>query len=474
MPPRRRQVLVSNRLVDPAQPAAGGLAAALGGLMKAVPGLWLGSSGRINDAPQAGPLPLQRHGQTTLVPLDLSQAEHDLYYVGFANKVLWPVFHGLGQHAESDPQAMARFFDGYEQVNKRFAATLAPLLQEDDAVWVHDYHLIPMAVELRRLGCSQRMGFFSHIPFPTPGDLVQIPQHEQLVCSLFAYDLVGTQIRRDVERLHEYVEIRAQGRRPDAEHMQAFGRTVRTQHFPIGIDVAGFASQHMGADAGPVLARVRRERCKRIVITAADRMDYTKGLPERLAAFRLLLERHPECRRHVTLAQIASPSRESVAEYVAARDEVRDMVAALNKDYGSHGWTPVLHFEQVVDRRAMPEFFRLGRVGAVTPVADGMNLVAKEYVAAQDPELPGALVLSQAAGAAEQLTQALTVDPRDPAGMADTFHRALLMPLYERRERHAALLENVQEEDLRWWSDSFLDALEGLDVPRQPADTPAA
>jgi len=474
LPPRGRLVVVSNRMVDPAQPAAGGLAAALGGLMKETPGLWLGWSGKVNDGPGVGRPPLQSYGRTTLVPIDLSQAEHDHYYAGFANKVLWPVFHGQVQHAESDAQANARYFESYEQVNRKFASTLAGLLQEDDAIWVHDYHLIPLATELRRLGCRQRMGFFNHIPFPTLEALRQIPQHGRLVRSLFDYDLVGMQAQRDLDRFHEYVEIRGQGRRSDEGHVQAFGRMVRSQSFPIGIDVAQFTSQHGVADGGHVLSRLRRERRKRVLMVAVDRLDYTKGLPERLEAFRLLLERHPECRRHVTLAQVVSPSRESVAAYAAVRDRVRGMVDALNKDYGSRGWTPVLHFEDVVDRRALPEYFRLGRVGVVTPVADGMNLVAKEFVAAQDPELPGALVLSEAAGASAQLTQALMVDPKNPADMAETFHQALHMPLQQRVERHAALLQTVQDEDLQRWSDSYLEVLEGGDPPPLPADQPAA
>jgi trehalose 6-phosphate synthase len=476
LPPRGRLVVVSNRLVDPKQPAAGGLAAALGGLMKETPGLWLGWSGNINDgpAPAADKLPKLPYGETTLVPIDLSQAEHDHYYAGFANKVLWPVFHDQVQHAESGAEANARFFESYEQVNKKFAKALAGLLEEDDAIWVHDYHLIPLATELRRLGCRQRIGFFNHIPFPTLGALSQIPQHGQLVSSLFDYDLVGMQAQRDLDRFHEYVEIRGQGRRSGQGHVQAFGRMVRSQSFPIGIDAAQFTSQHVVADEGKVLPRMRRERHKRVLMVAVDRLDYTKGLQERLEAFRLLLECHPECRRHVTLAQVVSPSRESVAAYEKVRKEVNAMVNALNEDYGSRDWTPVLHFEEVVDRRALPEFFRLGRVGVVTSVADGMNLVAKEYVAAQDPELPGSLVLSSATGAAAQLTEALMVDPKNPAGMAETFHRALHLPLEERLERHAAMLENVHDQNLPRWSDSYLDALEDCDPPPLPADAPEA
>ena len=202
-------------------------------------------------------------------------------------------------------------------------------------------------------------------------------------------------------------------------------------------------------------------------MVAADRLDYTKGLPQRLEAFRLLLERYPECRRQVTLVQIAAPSREDVAAYVAARETVDGLVAAINAEYGSGDWTPVLHIHDTVDRGAMPEIFSLGRVGLVTPVADGMNLVAKEYVAAQDPRSPGVLELSAGAGAAEQLTQALILDPGNPAEMTETFYRGLCMPLKERRERHAPMLRSVLEEDLDWWCGRNMDAL-GFDA--QPAE----
>ena len=346
---------------------------------------------------------------------------------------------------------------------------LAPLLKDDDVVWGQDYPLMLLGEELRRLGCRQRIGFFNHIPFPTPEALRLIPQHEHLVRALFSYDVIGMQAQRDLRRFHEYVAIHAQGRRPDAPHVQAFGHAVRVEHFPIGIDAARFTAQCPGAEADEVLARVRAESGKRTLMVAADRLDYTKGLPERLEAFRLLLERHPQCRRQVTLVQIAAPSRESVAAYVAIREKVEGLVDAINTQYGSGDWKPVMHIDDTVDRAAMPEIFSLGRVGLVTSVADGMNLVAKEYVAAQDPRSPGVLELSVEAGASEQLTQALMLDPENPADMAEMFYRGLCMPLKERRGRHAALLRNVQEEDLDWWRGRNLGAL-GMEDPRaEPA-----
>lgn len=280
-------------------------------------------------------------GRTTLARMDLSQSDYDRYYAGFANSVLWPVFHEQLRQARLDDA----FFSGYERVNRMFASRLAPLLQEDDFVWIHDYHLIPLAAELRRLGCRQRIGFFNHIPFPTSGSLASIPQHQQLVRWLFSYDLVGMQTRADVENFHRYVESRAGGHRLGAAHVQAFGRTVRTQHFPIGIDPAGITAPAPAADAGPgsMRTQLRGERARRMLMVCAACLDYTKGLAEGLEAFQLLLERHPRA-------------------YEATRVELEARVAAINARYGGSGWKPVLYFNEAVDHRVMPEFFRLANV----------------------------------------------------------------------------------------------------------------
>jgi trehalose 6-phosphate synthase len=465
----KRLVVASNRVIDPGKPAAGGLAIALGDMMKRTDGLWFGWSGDVHAGPDAGPVPIreQAYGRTTLAQVDLSQADHDDFYAGFVNALLWPVFHDQVTQVTQVTQAdfNEKFFSRYEQVNKRFAAMLAPLLKDDDDVWVQDYPLMLLGEELRRLGCRQRIGFFNHIPFPTPEALRRIPQHERLVRALFSYDLIGMQAQRDLDKFHDYVANEADGRWTDAQHMRAFGHTVRVQHFPIGIDAAQFTAQRPGPAADAVLAKVRAESGRRTLMVAADRLDYTKGLPERLEAFRLMLESYPKCHRQVTLVQIAAPSRECVKAYEAIRDKVKDRVDKINAKYGDDDWTPVLHIDEKVERAALPEIFSLGRVGLVTSVADGMNLVAKEYVAAQDPRSPGVLELSTAAGASEQLTQALMLDPENPAEMAEMFHRGLCMPLKERRARHDALWQNVQEQDLDWWHDRNLGAL-GLEAPR--------
>jgi trehalose 6-phosphate synthase len=425
---RERVVVVSNRQADPDQPAAGGLAVALGDSMKATPGLWFGWSGRINDGNDAAQVRRQPFGRTTLARVDLSQRDYDRYYAGFANSVLWPVFHEqLGQARLDDA-----FFGGYERVNRMFAAGLAPLLEEDDLVWVHDYHLIPLAAELRRLGCRQRIGFFNHIPFPAPGTLARIPQHEQLVRWLFSYDLVGMQTRADVENFHAYVQSRADGHRLDAAHAQAFGRTVRTQHFPIGIDAAGFAASALTpvADAGPMMARMRRERGHRMLMVCAARLDYTKGLAEGLEAFRLLLEQHPGWRGRVTWAQIASPSREGIEAYEAMRDELEALVSDINGQYGCSGWTPVLYLNEAVDHRVI--------AGVLSPGPPGGGDVAgrrdepggqgiRGRAAAQEPRRAGAVQRCRGRGAIEAGAD------RGPAGSGR--HRAGVPP----RAAHVAV-----------------------------------
>jgi trehalose 6-phosphate synthase len=450
-----RLVVVSNRLADPRKTAAGGLAVALGEALQRSGGLWFGWSGETDDKAADTPVRVQRAGNVTLATLDLSTAEHAQYYLGYSNSVLWPVFHYRLDLADFDAGGL----DGYRAVNRRFAQRLATLLQADDTIWVHDYHLIPLAAELRALGIAQRIGFFLHIPLPPPLILAALPGHEWLMRSLFAYDLVGFQSHADLAHFARYVhnEARAEQRSDDLFH--AFGRTVRARAFPIGIDVDEFVALGAGAEARDSLATMREQYARRRLLIGVDRLDYSKGLPQRLRAFRALLERYPENRSSATLIQVASPSRESVHAYADLRRELEGLAGAVNGDFGDLDWMPVRYIHRTVARKRLPGLFRAARVAVVTPLRDGMNLVAKEYVAAQDEADPGVLVLSRFAGAAEQLGDALLVNPYDTIGMAETLQRALHMPLDERQARHARLLAQIRAHDVHWWCRSYLDAL---------------
>lgn len=454
-----RLVVVSNRTADPRKTAAGGLAVAVRESLQRTGGLWFGWSGKIRDEPdgmdgQSG-VHVQTHGNVSLATVDLTQQDHDTYYLGYSNGVLWPVFHYRLDLADFD----TRFSAGYRRVNQLFAQKLFPLLKPDDLIWVHDYHLIPLAAELRAMGCRNRIGFFLHIPMPPPMIMAAIPEHEWLMRSLFAYDLVGFQGEVDVQHFTHYAELEANAEQIGPGQLRAFNRTLRLGAYPIGIDVEEFVGLANAKEGRDMFERMREEYSRRRLLLGVDRLDYSKGLPQRVHAFRELLAHYPENRNSATLIQIASPSRESVGAYDDLRRQMDSLCGEINGDYGELDWMPVRYIHRNVARKRLPGLYRASRVALVTPLRDGMNLVAKEFIAAQDPADPGMLVLSRFAGAAEQLKEALLVNPYDTQGTAHAIERALTMPLDERINRHTALMKRIREQDVHWWSTSFLDAL---------------
>lgn len=456
-----RLVVVSNRVADPSKAAAGGLAVAVKESLQQTGGLWFGWSGKIRGETPGGAdhgdVKLQAVGNVHLATLDLSQQDYDAYYLGYANGVLWPVFHYRLDLANFD----VRFAAGYRRVNRLFAHKLLPLLRPDDVIWIHDYHLIPLAAELRAMGCANRIGFFLHVPMPPPLIMAAIPEHEWLMRSLFAYDLVGFQSEVDVTHFARYVESEAGAESLSDGSLRAFNRTVRVGAFPIGIDVDEFNKLANGRDGVDMFRRMREEYSRRRLLLGVDRLDYSKGLPQRVHAFRELLATYPENRGSATLIQIASPSREDVGAYDDLRRQMDSLCGEINGDYGELDWMPVRYIHRNVARKRLPGLYRASRVALVTPLRDGMNLVAKEFIAAQDPADPGMLVLSRFAGAAEHLKEALLVNPYDTQGTAHAIQRALTMPPDERINRHAALMSRIRQFDVHWWSSSFLAALEG-------------
>ena len=455
-----RLVVVSNRVADPRKTASGGLAVALGQALQASGGLWFGWSGKIveDGTPGEGDVHLQSAGQVQLATVDLSREDHDSYYLGYSNGVLWPVFHYRLDLADFD----AGFIGGYRRVNQMFARKLAAMLRPDDVIWVHDYHLIPLAAELRNMGCQQRMGFFLHIPLPPPLLLAAVPEHEWLMRSLFAYDLVGFQSEADVSHFSRYVGTETSADILGEHEFRAFGKTLQAQAFPIGIDVDEFTALGQSHEAVDMYEQMRDEYSRRRLLLGVERMDYSKGLPQRIKAFRQLLQNYPENLGSATLIQIAAPSREAVNAYAALRQELESLCGSVNGDFGELDWMPVRYIHRSVARKRLPGLYRAASVALVTPLRDGMNLVAKEFIVAQDPEDPGVLVLSRFAGAAEQMREALLVNPYDTTRTAETMQRALQMPLKERQQRHQALLQNVREQDVHWWRQRFLNALNAV------------
>ncbi len=452
-----RLVVVSNRVADPRKAASGGLAVAVGQALEVSGGLWFGWSGKVieDGTPGEGELHLQTAGRVQLATVDMSREDHDSYYLGYSNGVLWPVFHYRLDLADFD----AGYVGGYRRVNQMMARKLANLLKPDDIIWVHDYHLIPLAADLRAIGCEQRIGFFLHIPVPPPLILAAIPDHGWLMRSLFAYDLVGFQSQADVDHFSRYVGTEITADILGEHEFRAHGKTLKARAFPIGIDVDEFEALGKSKDAQDMFKQMRAEFSRRRLLIGVERMDYSKGLPQRLKAFQLLLKRYPENLRSATLIQIAAPSRESVDAYASLRKELESLCGAINGNFGELDWMPVRAIHRNVARKRLPGLYRAACVALVTPLRDGMNLVAKEYIAAQDPADPGVLILSRFAGAAEQLHEALMVNPYDTAHTAEAMQRALQMPLEERRQRHQALLQRIRDQDVHWWRNNFLDAL---------------
>lgn len=450
-----RLVVVSNR-VPAAGMTPGGLAVALKDALTDRESLWFGWSGAISET-SGEEVRTVKHGGTTYALTDLTQAEYDGYYAGYSNRALWPAFHyrlDLGVFDDSD-------FAAYRRVNSRFARQLAALLRPDDLIWIHDYHLLLFGSALREQGVQNPIGFFSHIPFPSPELFQAIPQHRELAAGLMACNLIGFQSRRDRANFERYIVERANGIFLPDGRLDAFGHLARAAAFPIGIDVESFG-RAANLRTGGLTQRLAAASGDHAVILGVDRMDYSKGLPERLLAVEEMFNRHPDLRGRATLVQITPVSRSKVKAYAELRQQIETLIGRINGEFAQIDWTPVHYMAQGVNRDDLAGLLRLARVGLVTPLRDGMNLVAKEYVAAQDPEDPGVLVLSEFAGASEQLSGgALIVNPYDTVQQAEAIHRALHLPLPERRERHAAMMQVLRECDSRWWCNAFLKQLEG-------------
>lgn len=464
-----RLVIVSNRVTLPKKGAkAGGLAIALGEALERNGGVWFGWSGEVADGPVPPPRKVEL-GRITTVTTDLARQDYEEFYNGFSNSTLWPLFHyRLGLLEVS-----RKSYDGYFRVNANFAAALAPMIRPDDIVWVHDYHLIPLGDELRRLGIANRLGFFLHTPFPVPEMLLALPGHRRLMRALCAYDQVGFQTAADVKAFLEYITGEADGHVFADGGFSAYGRHSRAGAYPIGIDSEAFAAMAADSADAPEAGRLRASLGGRRLILGVERLDYTKGLPNRFDAVERLVELHPELSRRFEFMQIAAPSREDVARYRALRRQLEAAVGRINGRFAEFDWQPVRYINKGYDRGTLAGFYRAACVGLVTPLRDGMNLVAKEYVAAQDSEDPGVLVLSRFAGAAHELGGgALVVNPYDIDEIAEALARALIMPLAERRQRWNTLWQVVGANTVQRWRENFLaDLGASVDDPHA-ADIP--
>ncbi|HUT51860.1 MAG TPA: trehalose-6-phosphate synthase [bacterium] len=471
-----RLVVVSNRLPSfrpeaglksGTRQSAGGLVSALLPAMEASnKGIWMGWSGRGVSAKQPAQVRVIEHPLMSLIGVDLTERQVEDYYNGFCNRTLWPMFHSFQGRVKLDKEQQECYF----QVNEKFGAALLDFLEHGDVVWVHDYHMAPLGRFLRQGGFRGPIGFFLHVPFP-PQEMIEIlTDPVSFMDAWLDYDLVGFHTERYLDNYLEVAERLKLGTRR-GRNLEAGNRRQRVIACPIGIDPSLYDP---GRESGGLGSR--RKGLRSLIpdiklVLGVDRLDYTKGIPERIDSFEYFLKRFPQWRRRASLVQICAPSRTRVREYQEQKRTVDAKVGRINGEQAEHDWTPIRYLYRSYDQTDLARFYRDADVALVTPLRDGMNLVAMEYVAAQHLESPGVLVLSRFTGAAEFLPQAVLVNPYLIDSVAEGIDRALSMPLRERKDRHQTMLEFVTNNTSAKWADTFLDALREAHQPQRAGTT---
>jgi trehalose 6-phosphate synthase len=454
-----RLVAVSNRISVPKRGMApGGLAVGLMAAMQARRGLWFGWDGDTTESPSTEPSIVRKDG-ITYASIDFDKAEYQDFYLGFCNGTLWPLFHYfVDGFRYNDTQ-----YEAYQRMNQRFARQLAPMLEPDDLIWVHDYHLLPLAQKLREAGVSAPMGLFLHIPFPNIEVLRVLPVYGELLQAMMAYDVIGFQTETDAQAFRSAVAYVWGEQALAADHIVTLsGRRVITGVFPIGVDVDAIQNEAVESLTTDACKRMIAGLLGRKLMIGVDRLDYSKGLVERFKAYEKFLETHPENQNRVTFLQIAPLSRSDVRAYAEIRRDLEQTTGRTNGRFAETDWTPIRYLNRNFPHDVLMGFMRSAQVGIVTPVRDGMNLVAKEFVAAQDASDPGVLILSTLAGAARELTGAVMVNPYDARGMAHAIQQAFNMPIAERRERHQVMFDVLRRNSITAWHTSFVDTLEAV------------
>jgi trehalose 6-phosphate synthase len=466
-----RLINVSNRVPLAKSAAPGGLAVGVLAAMRARGGLWFGWNGE-TGGPEPGEPEITTRDSLTYATIPLPQTLYERYYSGFANGTLWPLFHYFLARFRYEDQEYA----AYEQANALFASRLEPLLASGDLIWVHDYHLIPLAEKLRALGVRQPIGFFLHVPFPHFEVLRALPTFAEILRAFTAYDLIGFQTETDRESFLGAVRtLWGPGCVDEGGAMSRDGRTIRTGVYPIGVDVEAIGLTAAKSAGSAPVQRMMQSLVGRRLIVGVDRLDYSKGLLERFQAYRQFLESYPEQIGQVTFLQIAPLGRQKVQAYVQIRDSLEQSSGRTNGRFADADWTPIRYLNRNIPHATLMGFLRAAQVCLVTALRDGMNLVAKEFIAAQDADDPGVLVLSNRAGAACELTESLLINPYDTRGIARAVQRALTMPLAERRARHAASLATLRANDIHRWHTRFIDDLQaGRARPSSRQTRPAA
>ncbi len=468
-------VVVSNRVsrASANEPMTGGLAAALLPVVEKSGAIWVGSSGRLREGAQKEPFAeIEALGAGALAMLDLPVAHYAGYYEGFANSALWPAFHSRTDLIRTSLDN----YQSYREVNSFVARALLRFRKPDTAFWIQDYHFLALGAELRELGVTNPIGFFLHTPWPARDIFSGVPHHRELVEAMLAYDLIGFQTDTDRDNFLSYVESDL-GLVVSAGTVQSRYGASRCAVFPIGIDPAKFAAFAAKSSSHPDVSRLRRSLNGEKLAIGVDRVDYSKGLVNRIEAFDRMLTLQPQLKRSVSLLQIATLSRGNIEAYGDLQNQLAKLVSDVNGRHGEVDWTPIRYLNKGFSQTVLAGLYRTANVGVVTPLHDGMNLVAKEYVAAQNPVDPGVLVLSKFAGAANELDTALLVNPHDIDGMARTIATAFSMPLLERRMRWEAMMAKLRAGTIQEWFAGFVRALQdshALNDPAQNDNVPAA
>ncbi|MGH8523289.1 MAG: alpha,alpha-trehalose-phosphate synthase (UDP-forming), partial [Gammaproteobacteria bacterium] len=474
---RNRLIVVSNRLPVVfrtgddgrlrSEPGSGGLVTALAPVLRDRGGIWIGWPGTTAGRGEIDRAVADASEQLgyALKPVILSAAEIQGFYHGFANEILWPLFHDLEMLCNYEP----RYWQTYREANRRFAEMICETAQAGDFLWIHDYHLMGVAAELRRLGVKSRIGFFLHVPFPPLDTFLKLPWGMSLIKELLECDLIGLQTLRDqrnlvqcLQFLCKEIQVQAKG---EVVKATTRDREVKIGHFPISIDYQAFHTQAANPLVANKVEALRDRLSDRKLIFSVDRLDYTKGIPYRLQAFRSALARYPALRGRISLLQVVVPSRVNIPEYAKLKTAIEQLVGEINGEWARPGdWLPVWYVFGCLSRLDLVTYYRAADISLVTPLKDGMNLVAKEYCACSTDET-GVLILSEFAGAAEQLgSSALLINPCDTEGMAEAIYRAYGMTGDERRRRMHRLQQSIRKHDVFWWAEEFLRAAAATEV----------
>ncbi|MHC4607953.1 MAG: alpha,alpha-trehalose-phosphate synthase (UDP-forming) [Planctomycetota bacterium] len=473
-------IVVSNRLpfvvrkegeVTQARAATGGLVTALVPVLRNRGGIWIGWSGTAHEDAAEEERILETAAKDAgykLKSVPISRDEVEKFYLGFCNEILWPLFHDMPSYCNFDPA----YWAPYCTVNRRYAEVIARNSKKGDFVWIHDYHLMCTARELRGVGADVNTGFFLHIPFPPLDMFLRLPWRREILQALLDFNLLGFQTMRDrrnfvqcVEKLFPEVSVSGKGQ---VQALQVGKRKMRVGSFSIGIDFKEFSDIAQSEEVEKTAWFIRETLPKCQLILGVDRLDYTKGIPYKLKAYRDALRRHPELQQRVTLVQATVPSREVIPGYHDLKDEIERLVGEINGEFTRYGWVPVHYMFRYLSRKDLLAYYRAADVAFVTPLKDGMNLVAKEFCASSVEE-SCVLVLSEFAGAASQMQKgAILVNPFDVEGMADALHRACTMPDDQRRERMGRLRKMLRGNDIFRWVDSFLLAAIAKDLSAFP------